>query len=227
MGGTVARQLTAGLGCRDRARQGHSDHAGARARQSAVGPEGEGLLASERPVATVLAAKTVRPDYVSGDSFRYLVISDGKVTALAKTADEAARAAGPMRAGPTWVTCASGRGSSTPTFTRYRRPRTRAWSACEKRPPSDGLLSAVRQAGLRRTADAWTVTGRNWHESRLHEGRLPTRAELDALGLPGPVLVRRGSHLAVANSQGDRSCWGRRRCRAGAVARPGGFTPTR
>jgi predicted amidohydrolase YtcJ len=45
------------------------------------------------------------------------------------------------------------------------------------------------------------VTGRNWHESQLREGRLPTRAELDALDLPGPVLLRRGSHLAVPDSQ--------------------------
>ncbi|MGC1285939.1 MAG: hypothetical protein WA895_23755, partial [Streptosporangiaceae bacterium] len=51
-------------------------------------------MASERPVATVLAAKTSRPDYVSGDSFRYLVITCGKVAALAKAADEAARLAG-------------------------------------------------------------------------------------------------------------------------------------
>jgi hypothetical protein len=38
----------------------------------------------------VLAAKTIRPDYVSGVSFRYLVITGGKVTAHAKTADGAA-----------------------------------------------------------------------------------------------------------------------------------------
>jgi predicted amidohydrolase YtcJ len=63
------------------------------------------------------------------------------------------------------------------------------------------VLTAVRAAGLGRPAGRWTVTGRNWHESQLREGRLPTRAELDALGLPGPVLVRRGSHLAVPDSR--------------------------
>jgi predicted amidohydrolase YtcJ len=64
-----------------------------------------------------------------------------------------------------------------------------------------GLLAAVREAGLGRRPGEWTVSARNWHESRLREGRLPVRAELDALGLPGPVLLRRGSHLAVADSR--------------------------
>jgi predicted amidohydrolase YtcJ len=32
-------------------------------------------------------------------------------------------------------------------------------------------------------------------------GRLPTTAELDALGTRGPILLRRGSHLAVLNSR--------------------------
>ncbi len=63
------------------------------------------------------------------------------------------------------------------------------------------LLSAVRERGVGRPAHQWTVTRRNWHESQLREGRLPTTAELDALGTPGPILLRRGSHLAVLNSR--------------------------
>ena len=92
---TVTRQVTGG---RDAATApaGHSDHAGGPGvRRSAAGPGRGGFLPGARRAATVLAAKTIRPDYISGDSFRHLVITDDKVTALAKTADEAARAAGP------------------------------------------------------------------------------------------------------------------------------------
>jgi predicted amidohydrolase YtcJ len=49
------------------------------------------------------------------------------------------------------------------------------------------LLAAVRERARDRAAHEWTVTGRNWHESQLREGRLPTRAELDALGTAGPI----------------------------------------
>jgi predicted amidohydrolase YtcJ len=157
-------------------------------------------LPGVRRPATVLAAKTIRPDYVSGDSFRFLVITAGKVTALAKTADEAARAAGPSAR---WADLADA--CVAPGFIDTHLHALQA--AADVRLASlreavtlDGLLSAVREAGLGRPIREWTVSGRNWHESRLREGRLPTRAELDALGLPGPVLVRRGSHLAVVNS---------------------------
>src|SRR5580658_1273244 len=153
-----------------------------RARRSAAGPAGgRVLLASERPVATVLAARTIRPDYVSGDSFRYLVITGGKVAALAKAADEAARLAGPSARHADLGDACVGPGFIDTHI--------------------HALLAAVRAAGFGSTADAWTVTGRNWHESGLREGRLPTRAELDGLGVPGPILLRRGSHLAVLNSR--------------------------
>ena len=153
-----------------------------------------------RRPATVLAAKTIRPDYVSGDSFRFLVITDGTVTALAKTADEAGRAAGPSAR---WADL--GDACVAPGFIDTHIHALQA--AADIRLVSlrevvtlGGLLSSVREAGLGRPPGEWTVSGRNWHESRLREGRLPTRAELDALGLPGPLLLRRGSHLAVANS---------------------------
>ena len=150
--------------------------------------------------ATVLAAKTIRPDYVSGDSFRFLVITDGTVTALAKTADEAGRAAGPSaRWADLGDACVAPGFIDTHIHALQAAADVRLVSLREA-VTLGGLLSAVREAGLGRPPGEWTVSGRNWHESRLREGRLPTRAELDALGLPGPLLVRRGSHLAVANS---------------------------
>src|ERR1700683_556231 len=100
MGRTVTRQVTGGWDAAAAPGRGERSCGGARARLSAARPEKEGLLTSVRRPAPVLAAKPVRPDYVSGDSFRFLVISDGKVMALAKTADEAGRAAGPSARWP-------------------------------------------------------------------------------------------------------------------------------
>jgi predicted amidohydrolase YtcJ len=157
-------------------------------------------LDSGRQAATVLAASTIRPDYWSGDSFRFMVISGGTVTALAGTAGEAADRAGrPAR----WVDL--GEACVGPGFVDTHIHALQAAAdarlvSLREAATMDGLLSAVREAGAGRRPGEWTVSGRNWHESGLREGRLPTRAELDALGLAGPVLLRRGSHLAVTNS---------------------------
>ena len=61
------------------------------------------------------------------------------------------------------------------------------------------------QAAFARRATAtppgeWLLGGSGWHESQLAEGRLPTRFELDAVAPRHPVFVRRGGHVAVANS---------------------------
>jgi predicted amidohydrolase YtcJ len=175
-------------------------------------------LARERPVATVLAAKTIRPDYVSGDSFRYLVITGGKVAALAKAADEAARLAGPSARQIDLGDACVGPGFIDTHIHALQAAADVRLVSLRDAATINGLLAAVRAAGLGRAADEWTVTGRNWHESRLPEGRLPTRADLDALGLPGPVLVRRGSHLAVANSHAIALL--------GAASLPGGAVET-
>ncbi len=157
-------------------------------------------MASDRPVATVLAAKNIRPDYISGDSFRYLVITGGKVAALAKAAAEAARLAGPSARRIDLGDACVGPGFIDTHIHALQAAADARLVSLRDAATIDGLLAAVRAAGLGRTADAWTVTGRNWHESGLREGRLPTRTELDGLGVPGPILLRRGSHLAVANS---------------------------
>lgn len=46
----------------------------------------------------------------------------------------------------------------------------------------------------------WIQGGSGWHESQLAEGRMPHRRELDAVTPNNPVFVRRGGHVAVANS---------------------------
>jgi predicted amidohydrolase YtcJ len=153
-----------------------------------------------------VTAAAIRPDYQSGQKpFRHIVISGGKVVALTHTAAEAERAA---RAGPgspafrvdLGPACVGPGLIDTHIHAVQAAADVRLAGLREARTVADAL-AAVRRAGLRRPAGRWTVTGRNWHESQLREGRLPTRAELDALGLPGPVMVRRGSHLAVLDSR--------------------------
>src|ERR1700735_63819 len=155
-------------------RQGHSDHAEVlRPAERSRPCGGRVLLASERPVATVLAAKNIRPDYISGDSFRYLVITGGKVAALAKTADEAARRAGPSARHADLGDACVGPGFIDTHIHALQAAADVRLVSLREATTLDGLLSAVREAGLGRTADTWTVTGRNWHESWLPERRLP------------------------------------------------------
>ena len=46
----------------------------------------------------------------------------------------------------------------------------------------------------------WILGGSGWHENQLAEGRLPVRQELDAVTPDHPVYLKRGGHVAVANS---------------------------
>ncbi|MGP7997337.1 MAG: amidohydrolase [Streptosporangiaceae bacterium] len=151
--------------------------------------------------ATVLTAGKIRPDYHSGASFRHIVIVNGAVKALSNTREEASRAAGPTAC---WVdlgsACAGPGFIDTHVHAIQAAADARLVSLREVTTVA-ALLAAVRAAALRRSPDEWTVSARNWHESQLREGRLPTRKELDALGVPGPILLRRGSHLAVLNSR--------------------------
>ncbi|HUA29370.1 MAG TPA: amidohydrolase family protein [Streptosporangiaceae bacterium] len=156
-------------------------------------------------VTAVLTAAAIRPGYRSRQTpFRHIVISGGKIVALTHTAAEAVDAAkalpgspplrvdlGPACIGPGLI--------DTHIHALQAAADVRLAGLREARTIGD-VLATVRRAALGRGAGLWTVTGRNWHESQLREERLPTGAELDALGLPGPVMVRRGSHLAVLNS---------------------------
>jgi predicted amidohydrolase YtcJ len=175
-------------------------------------------LVSGRLGATVLAAETIRPEYQSGESYRFIVIAEGKVAALADTAEQAAQAAGP---GAFWADLGSacvGPGFIDTHIHAMQAAADARLVGLREATTMAGLLAAMRQAGLGRPAGEWTVSARNWHESALGEGRLPSRSELDALGVPGPVLVRRGSHLAVANSHAIALL--------GAQALPGGAAQT-
>jgi len=149
----------------------------------------------------VLTAATIRPDYRSGQSYRHVVISGGKIRALARTAAEAAQAAGPSAFWADLGSACVGPGFiDTHIHAVAAAADARLVSLREATTLGD-LLAAVRDRAHGRTAREWTVSGRNWHESQLREGRLPTRAELDALGTAGPIMLRRGSHLAVLNSR--------------------------
>jgi predicted amidohydrolase YtcJ len=156
---------------------------------------------AEGLAATVLTARKIRPDYRSGASFRHIVIVNGAVKALANTREEAARAAGPMACWVDLGSACAGPGFIDTHIHAIQAAADARLVSLREAATTAGLLATVREAALRRKADEWTVSARNWHESQLREGRLPTRQELDALAVPGPILLRRGSHLAVLNSR--------------------------
>ena len=183
-------------------------------------------MATERPVATVLAAKNIRPDYVSGDSFRYLVITGGKVAALAKTADEAARHAGPSARHADLGDACVGPGFIDTHIHALQAAADVRLVSLREATTLDGLLSAVREAGLGRTAD--DVDGDRPQLARVMATRGPPANH-------GPTSTRSAfpgrSWCGAAATSPSRTparshCWGRRHCRA-APRRPGRFTPTR
>jgi predicted amidohydrolase YtcJ len=62
------------------------------------------------------------------------------------------------------------------------------------------LMNAVQGQVEAAEPGAWVVTGSDWHESGLAEGRMPARTELDAVAPGNPVVLRRGGHNVVLNS---------------------------
>ena len=62
------------------------------------------------------------------------------------------------------------------------------------------FIDLIRQRAAQTPASTWIQTSAAWHEVNLAEGRLPTAPELDEATREHPVVVRRGGHVAVANS---------------------------
>src|SRR5258708_783041 len=62
------------------------------------------------------------------------------------------------------------------------------------------FIDLIRQRAAQTPAGIWIQTSAAWHEVSLAEGRLPTAPELDEATRDHPVVVRRGGHVAVANS---------------------------
>jgi predicted amidohydrolase YtcJ len=62
------------------------------------------------------------------------------------------------------------------------------------------FLELIRRRAAITPKDSWIQTSNSWHEQNLREKRLPTALELDQATSDHPVLVRRGGHMAVANS---------------------------
>lgn len=62
------------------------------------------------------------------------------------------------------------------------------------------IVARLRERAARTPPGEWIVSARRWHESTIAERRLPTATELDGASPEHPILVRRGGHVAVANS---------------------------
>ena len=66
------------------------------------------------------------------------------------------------------------------------------------------VADVVRVMGERAAAASpgqWVLSSARWHESQLAEGRFPLREELDRVSAGQPMLLQRGGHNVVANSQ--------------------------
>jgi len=63
------------------------------------------------------------------------------------------------------------------------------------------VLSALRGRASATPAGEWVLSSSRWHESQLAEGRFPTRHEIDDAVPEHPVVLRRGGHNVVANSE--------------------------
>src|SRR6266704_5254540 len=62
------------------------------------------------------------------------------------------------------------------------------------------FIDLIRQRAAQTPPGEWIRTSDAWHEVNLAEKRLPTAPELDEATREHPVVVRRGGHVAVANS---------------------------
>ncbi|WP_248763347.1 amidohydrolase [Pseudarthrobacter sp. SSS035] len=62
------------------------------------------------------------------------------------------------------------------------------------------LLTVLRTQADDTPAGTWVVSAGDWHESRLHEARMASRAELDEACPAHPAVLRRGGHNIVLNS---------------------------
>lgn len=62
------------------------------------------------------------------------------------------------------------------------------------------MLELIRHRANETPKGRWIQTSNAWHEQNLEEKRLPTALDLDQATSDHPVLVRRGGHMAVANS---------------------------
>ena len=66
------------------------------------------------------------------------------------------------------------------------------------------VAHVVRLMGERAASappDQWVLSSARWHESQLAEARFPLREELDRVSAGHPMLLQRGGHNVVANSQ--------------------------
>ncbi len=66
------------------------------------------------------------------------------------------------------------------------------------------LLAAIAARAVSTPVGEWVVASSRWHESQLAENRFPTRAELDQAAPNHPVLIPRGGHNRVVNSEAFR-----------------------
>jgi predicted amidohydrolase YtcJ len=62
------------------------------------------------------------------------------------------------------------------------------------------VVHAIGERAASAPPDQWVLSSARWHESQLAERRFPRREELDRVSAGHPVLLQRGGHNVVANT---------------------------
>jgi predicted amidohydrolase YtcJ len=63
------------------------------------------------------------------------------------------------------------------------------------------VVRAIGERASTSAPDEWVLSSARWHESQLAERRFPHRDELDRVSAGHPVVLQRGGHNVVSNSQ--------------------------
>ncbi|MFI5614251.1 amidohydrolase [Amycolatopsis sp. NPDC051903] len=66
------------------------------------------------------------------------------------------------------------------------------------------VLAVITRVAATTAPGEWIETAPGWHENQLAERRFPSAAELDAAAPAHPVVIRRGGHNMVLNSEALR-----------------------
>lgn len=162
-------------------------------------------MMSYRPADTVLVGKSViTMEDDAGDDFAAVAIVGDRITRLLRR-DEVNEAVGPNTR-----VIDTGNAAILPGFIDVHAHAEVACrisqSAVDCRAPECGTVDDVQQvlaAACRETeAGAWVVGQANlFFDRKLKEGRLPTRAELDAVSTSHPIALRAGGHITVLNTR--------------------------
>lgn len=154
--------------------------------------------------AVVLGGRVISVHPGVGDHYQGLALKDGRIIRLIRRDDV------PEMSGPDTTVHDLGERPILPGFVDVHAHtevlfRT-SFATIDCRAPECATVAdvcdALAQGAGERDRGDWVVgQGNLFFDRKLQEGRLPTRAELDAVSRDHPIAVRAGGHITVLNSK--------------------------